>query len=34
VVLAGGEVVVVKHVRAGGDWIMRATHDGGRVAEL
>jgi hypothetical protein len=34
VVLAGGGVVVVKHVRAGGDWIMRATHDGGRVAEL
>jgi hypothetical protein len=34
VVLAGGEVVVIKHVRAGGDWIMRATHDGGRVAEL
>jgi hypothetical protein len=30
VVLAGGEVVVVKHVRAGGDWIMRATRDGVR----
>jgi hypothetical protein len=30
VVLAGGEALVVKHVRAGGDWIMRATHDGGR----
>jgi hypothetical protein len=34
VVLAGGEALVVKHVRAGGDWIMRATHDGGRAAEL
>jgi hypothetical protein len=34
VVLAGGEALVVKHVVAGGDWIMRATHDGGRAAEL
>jgi hypothetical protein len=34
VVLAGGEVLVVKHVRPGGDWIMRGTHDRGRVAEL
>jgi hypothetical protein len=34
VVLAGGEALVVKHVRAGGDWIMRACHDHGRAAEL
>jgi len=35
VTLAGGEAVVVKHVRAASDWIMRATHDdGGRVATL
>jgi hypothetical protein len=34
VVLAGGEALVVKHVRAGGDWIMRATHDQGRGAQL
>ena len=34
VVLAGGEALVVKHVRAGGDWIMRATHDRGRAAQL
>ena len=34
VVLAGGQELVVKHVRAGGDWIMRATSDGGRAAEL
>jgi hypothetical protein len=34
VVLAGGEVLVVKHVRDGGDWIMRASHDHGRAAEL
>ena len=31
--LAGGEALVVKHVRDGGDWIMRAAHDHGR-AEL
>jgi hypothetical protein len=34
VVLAGGETLVVKHVRSGGDWIMRACHDQGRAAEL
>ena len=34
VVLAGGETLVVKHVRDGGDWIMRASHDRGRAAEL
>jgi Phosphotransferase enzyme family len=34
VVLAGGEVLVVKHVRAASDWIVRATHDQGRVVEL
>ena len=34
VVLAGGETLVVKHVLDGGDWIMRATHDHGRAAEL
>jgi hypothetical protein len=34
VVLAGGEALVVKHVRAGGDWIMRASHDRGRAVEL
>ena len=34
VVLAGGETLVVKHVRDGGDWIMRASHDHGRAAEL
>jgi hypothetical protein len=34
VTLAGGEVLVVKHVRDGGDWIMRASHDHGRAAEL
>jgi hypothetical protein len=34
VVLAGGETLVVKHVRAGGDWIMRGTHDQGRAVEL
>lgn len=34
VVLAGGEALVVKHVRDGGDWIMRASHDHGRAAEL
>src|SRR5512132_2803177 len=34
VVLAGGEALVVKHVRDGGDWIMRASHDHGRAPEL
>jgi hypothetical protein len=34
VTLASGEALVVKHVRDGGDWIMRATHDHGRAAEL
>jgi hypothetical protein len=34
VVLAGGETLVVKHVLDGGDWIMRASHDHGRAAEL
>ena len=34
VVLAGGEALVVKHVRDGGDWIMRASHDHGRAGEL
>jgi hypothetical protein len=34
VVLAGGATLVVKHVRDGGDWIMRASHDHGRAAEL
>ncbi|HEX3214435.1 MAG TPA: hypothetical protein VH016_17855 [Actinomycetota bacterium] len=34
VTLAGGETLVVKHVRDGGDWIMRASHDHGRAAEL
>ena len=34
VVLAGGETLVVKHVRDGGDWIMRASHDHGRAAQL
>jgi hypothetical protein len=34
VVLAGGQTLVVKHVRDGGDWIMRASHDHGRAAEL
>ncbi|HYN16892.1 MAG TPA: phosphotransferase, partial [Actinomycetes bacterium] len=32
--LAGGRRLVVKHVIAGGDWIMRASHDLGRAAEL
>jgi hypothetical protein len=34
VVLADGQVLVVKHVRPGGDWIMRASHDRGRATEL
>ena len=34
VVLADGRALVVKHVRDGGDWIMRASHDHGRAAEL
>jgi hypothetical protein len=34
VTLAGGEALVVKHVQDGGDWIMRASHDHGRAAEL
>jgi hypothetical protein len=34
VVLAGGGTLVVKHVLDGGDWIMRASHDHGRAAEL
>jgi Phosphotransferase enzyme family len=34
VVLADGGTLVVKHVRDGGDWIMRACHDHGRAAEL
>jgi hypothetical protein len=34
VVLADGRTLVVKHVRDGGDWIMRASHDHGRAAEL
>ena len=34
VTLAGGGTLVVKHVRDGGDWIMRASHDHGRAAEL
>jgi hypothetical protein len=34
VVLANGRTLVVKHVRDGGDWIMRASHDHGRAAEL
>jgi hypothetical protein len=34
VVLAGGQTLVVKHVRDGGDWIMRATADHGRAATL
>jgi hypothetical protein len=34
VVTGDGEVLVVKHVRDGGDWIMRACHDHGRAAEL
>ena len=34
VILAGGETLVVKHVLDGGDWIMRASHDHGRAAEL
>src|SRR4029453_11562404 len=33
VVLADGEALVVKHVRDGGDWIMRASHDHARAAE-
>jgi hypothetical protein len=34
VVLADGRALVVKHVLDGGDWIMRATADHGRAAEL
>jgi hypothetical protein len=34
VVLGDGRTLVVKHVRDGGDWIMRASHDHGRAAEL
>ena len=34
VTLAGGQVLVVKHVLDGGDWIMRGCHDHGRAAEL
>jgi hypothetical protein len=34
VVLAGGRALVVKYVSAASDWIVRATHDQGRVAEL
>jgi hypothetical protein len=34
VVLADGRTLVVKHVLDGGDWIMRASHDHGRAAEL
>jgi hypothetical protein len=34
VLLADGRALVVKHVRDGGDWIMRASHDHGRAAEL
>ncbi|HET9292386.1 MAG TPA: aminoglycoside phosphotransferase [Actinomycetes bacterium] len=34
VVLADGRALVVKHLRDGGDWIMRASHDHGRAAEL
>ena len=34
VVLADGRTLVVKHVLDGGDWIMRATGDHGRAAEL
>jgi hypothetical protein len=34
VVLGDGQALVVKHVRDGGDWIMRASHDHGRAAEL
>lgn len=32
--LAGGSTVVVKWVRPGGDWLMRAMHDEGRAAAL
>ena len=34
VVLADDRALVVKHVLDGGDWIMRATADHGRAAEL
>jgi hypothetical protein len=34
VILAGGEALVAKHVSADSDWIVRATHDQGRVARL
>jgi hypothetical protein len=34
VTLADGRVVVVKRVAPAWDWIMRATHDRGRIAEL
>jgi hypothetical protein len=34
VLLASGEPLVVKHVLAASDWLMRATGDEGRVAEL
>src|SRR4030095_10842722 len=34
VVLGDGQALVVKHVRDGGDWIMRASHDHGRAAEM
>ncbi|HET7489325.1 MAG TPA: hypothetical protein VFJ85_15445 [Acidimicrobiales bacterium] len=34
VTLAGGDTVVVKHIRPDGDWIMRAMHDEGRAAAL
>jgi len=34
VTLAGGRTLVVKHVRDGGDWIMRGCHDHGRAAQL
>src|SRR5829696_3721886 len=34
VTLTGGQVLVVKHVLDGGDWIMRGCHDHGRAAQL
>jgi hypothetical protein len=34
VVLANGRSVIVKHISAAWDWIMRATHDAGREAAL
>jgi hypothetical protein len=34
VLLASGEQLVVKHVLTASDWLMRATGDNGRVAEL